>query len=202
MSGWGSDVRGLYPSELSGGDGAYNEHHLVDMANSLKLNSQYSAVSKSSPGQLSPASSLATLGNASQSIFTSMSYPDGSAVPNYSGGGGMTRNGSDPYFQQAGLESNITLTTLNSLNVGRSPSRASSLLSNTGSDGFSVTPHTAFSLSPAQSMDTLVNSQPVTPQSNSSNNYNHSPQHHQQQQNQANIKSNAAQNRGNIPLQW
>jgi hypothetical protein len=62
------------------------------------------------------------MGSNNQTIFTSpMSYADGYPVTSYTtSNGGMTRNGSDPYFQQAGLENSITLTTLNSINKQKS----------------------------------------------------------------------------------
>lgn len=50
MTAWNSDVRGLYPSEMTGD--AYSEH-LVDMASSLKLDQSGQVFTKSSPtGQM------------------------------------------------------------------------------------------------------------------------------------------------------
>lgn len=193
LSGWSSDLSHLYPSEPQPQQplpDQYNAEQLVEMANThMKLGNGFLGVSKSSPtGQLSPASSHATLMPLTNFGGSSVS------VNSYTGSGGtLSRNGSDPYFQQSasgGIESNITLTTLNSINGPRSPSRGSLLSSDAG-----LTPNNSFSLSPAQSMDTLA----VVPSSNANNSSTfHSPQHQQQQQSGISCLSSTkcAQNRG------
>lgn len=175
-----STIRGLsmYNTSDVAGD-PYTDQQLVDMANTMKLGTYglgNCVSSKSSPssalvngGQTSPPGvTLAPLYNG---------YTNGVAVSTATGGT-LSRNGSDPYFKAAGLENNVTLSKryqlaaasltdplcspslshslplrAASLSTARSPSRASSMLSSAGSDG--LTPNTVFSLSPAQSMDTL-----------------------------------------------
>lgn len=131
---------------------------LVELANTMKLGSGsgsfLSVNSKSSPtNQLSPASSHITLTPGYSGFGSSMSVNGG-----YGSGGGsgsLSRNGSDPYFQtSAGIDSTITLTSLNAPNGRKSPQR-NSFLNEQGSATFSLV-NLSPSLSPAQSMDTIT----------------------------------------------
>lgn len=167
MAGWGSDMgRGMYnTSDLSD---QYGAQELVDsMANTMKLGggNAFLGVTKTSPtSQLSPATSHAALNSGSFTTLTTFGGGGG-------GSGTLSRNGSDPYFQQAAsIENNITLTSLNSLNGPRSPAR---LLGGDGLNGGAVFSLNSLSpsLSPSQSMDTLS----AAPAGNASY---HSPQRH------------------------
>lgn len=168
---------------------------LVELANTMKLGgsgSFLSVNSKSSPTtQLSPATSHVTLAPGCSGFGSSISVNSGYVNGSGGSGGGsgsLSRNGSDPYFQtSAGIDSTITLTSLNAPNGRKSPHQRNSFLSETGSATFSLV-NLSPSLSPAQSMDTIANMSSVSSNAASrikqENHHEQHQQHHRQQQQQ------------------
>lgn len=162
---WNSDVNRL--SMYSDANEPYTDK-LVELANTMKLGgsgSFLSVTSKSSPTtQLSPASSHVTLTPGYSGFGSSISVNGGYVSGGGGSGGGsgsLSRNGSDPYFQtSAGIDSTITLTSLNAPNGRKSPQR-NSFLNEQGSATFSLV-NLSPSLSPAQSMDTIASMSSVS----------------------------------------
>ena len=162
---WNSDINRL--SMYSEVNEPYTDK-LVELANTMKLGgsgSFLSVNSKSSPTtQLSPASSHVTLTPGYSGFGSSISVNGGYVNGGGGSGGGsgsLSRNGSDPYFQtSAGIDSTITLTSLNAPNGRKSPQR-NSFLNEQGSATFSLV-NLSPSLSPAQSMDTIASMSSVS----------------------------------------
>ena len=151
----------------------YADHQLAEMtyhsmniggSSSSALDSSYLSLGSSDASdcnQVSPASSQLTLTSSNFGFGSNLSVNSGvGTLTNGTSGPpppSLTRNDSDPFFQSsAGIDATITLSTLNG-----SSNNSSSTSSNLPSNGSNVNLHLTNttmspSLSPAQSMDTIV----------------------------------------------